>query len=142
MFKKNRVLFWSLITVVFLLTSVSGVVFAQQFNTGIVSIKSNETVPRDKYIGAQSFTNAGIVKGDLIFGAQYASLSGKVEGDFIGVASDINLSGDVLGNARIMGETLVVSGHVGKNVNAFGGKINFSDANIDGNVLAFGGDQL
>ncbi|HEX3048650.1 MAG TPA: hypothetical protein VHY08_28130 [Bacillota bacterium] len=134
---KKRVLFW-IFPAIILFILCAGVAWGM--SNGIVSIKTGEVIPTDKFVGAQSFTNDGTIQGDLFCGSQYAVSRGVIEGDFIGGANDINLSGTVAGDVRAAAGTLTIAGAVGKNVNGFGGTIHVTDkAVVGGNIYLFGG---
>jgi hypothetical protein len=134
--KKWRKTGWLVLMMVFLM--VAGIVWAE--SSAIVTVKKDQIVPGDKFVGGQIIKNDGVIKGDLIFWGQNISSTGTVEGDFIGMGQDVNLSGNVLGDVRAGGSTVNLGSAIGKNVNVFGGVIKFLDNSvIHGNVIAFGG---
>jgi cytoskeletal protein CcmA (bactofilin family) len=69
-----------------------------------VVIAAGEVIEDDLYVGAQSFTLDGTVKGDLIVGAQTVVINGTVEGDLIVGAQAIQINGTVTDDARVFGQ--------------------------------------
>ncbi len=71
-----------------------------------VVIAAGEVIEDDLYVGAQSFTLDGTVKGDLIVGAQIVIINGTVEGDLIVGAQAIQINGTVTDDARVFGQAV------------------------------------
>jgi hypothetical protein len=75
---------------------------------GDVVIGPGEVIDDDLYVGADTITIEGTIKGDLIAGGSEIIINGTVEGDFWGAAGYITINGDLQDDVRIAGGFLTL----------------------------------
>lgn len=71
-----------------------------------VVIGANEVINDDVYVGANSFTLDGTIKGDLIVSGSTIVINGTVEGDLFAMGQSVVINGTVTDDARIAGAGL------------------------------------
>ncbi len=75
---------------------------------GEVVIGPDEVIGDDLYVGADTITIEGMIKGDLIAVASEIIVNGTVEGDFWAAAGYITINGDIQDDVRIAGGVLTL----------------------------------
>ena len=75
---------------------------------GQVIIGPDEVIEDDLYIGAETITIEGTIKGDLIAAGGEIIVNGTVEGDFWGTAGYITINGKLQDDVRIAGGTITL----------------------------------
>ncbi len=90
-----------------------------------VVIKQGEVINDDLYVGANTLTVEGTIKGDLIAGAQTIIINGSVEGDLIAGAESIIINGSVGDDARVFAAAIQVGpkASIGGDLVAMGGSV-------------------
>jgi len=107
------------------------------------SLRSDEVVDGNAYIGGGIVLVEGGVDGDLFVGGGDVTMSGSVAEDLVMGGGDLVVSGDVTEDVRIAGGNLSISGYIGGELVAAGGYVHItSGAVIDGDVLVTGGRLL
>jgi cytoskeletal protein CcmA (bactofilin family) len=117
---------------------------AFEFREGdTVVIGAGEVVEDDLYVGANTFTLDGTVKGDLIVFGSTIEINGTVEGDLIAAGQSISVRGKVADDARIAGMALTLdsTAQVGDDVVAAGFSIEDKKGSSVGGDFIYGGYQ-
>jgi cytoskeletal protein CcmA (bactofilin family) len=87
-----------------------------------IVIGAGEVIEDDLYVGANTFTLDGTVKGDLIVFGSTIEINGTVEGDLLAAGQTVVVRGTVTDDVRIAGQALILD----------------SDAQVGDDVLAAG----
>jgi cytoskeletal protein CcmA (bactofilin family) len=133
-----------LISIAVLALIIPSAAHAAEFNGAEeYTLRSNEVIEENLYIGGGLVSVEGGVDGDLFVGGGDVTVSGNVSEDLAIGAGKTVVSGDVAGDVRIGSGNVTISGHVGGEVIASGGYVHItSNAVIDGDVLLAGGRIL
>ncbi|MBI3152419.1 MAG: hypothetical protein HYZ21_09815 [Chloroflexi bacterium] len=73
-----------------------------------IVIEADEVIEDDVYIGANTFTLEGTIKGDLIVFGQTIIINGTVEGDLLAMGQSVVINGSIADDARIAGSALQI----------------------------------
>ena len=85
------------------------IAWAGEFKGGEqVIIGPDEVIEDDLYVGAETITIEGTIKGDLIAAGGEIIINGTVEGDFWGTAGYITINGRLQDDVRIAGGTVTL----------------------------------
>ena len=106
-------------------------------------IPAGEIVNDDLYVGAQSLTLDGTVKGDLIVAARTVVINGTVEGDLIAGAETVIINGTVGDDARVGAAAIQLGEHanVGGDLVAAGASVEARSGSAVGRDLVAGSGQ-
>ena len=127
--------------VVMLLVAVPLISFAAEFRGGDQpSVKQDEKIVNDVYMGGGSVSSAGKVEGDLIAGGGNVIVSGDVTGDLIAGGGNVTILSNIGDDVRIAGGTLIVKSKIAGDLMMGGGQINVSGEGVGGDVAIGGGD--
>jgi cytoskeletal protein CcmA (bactofilin family) len=107
----------------------------------IVTIRADEVVEDDLYVGAGEFTLDGTVKGDLVVVGTMVTINGTVEGDLIAAGQSVIVNGSVEDDARVAGFELTVQGDVGDDVIAAGFSLEGRQGSFVGGDILYAGYQ-
>jgi cytoskeletal protein CcmA (bactofilin family) len=110
-----------------------------------VVIGADEVIEDDLYVGANTFTLNGTVKGDLIVFGGTVEINGTVEGDLIAAGQTVVVRGTVTDDARIAGMALTLDSEaqVSDDVVAAGFSIeDKKGSSVDGDFTYFGYQAL
>ena len=123
--KKKRFRKWagliSLICLVLFTLVPAALAFETREGDNIV-IGAGEVIEDDLYVGANTFTLDGTIKGDLIVFGSTVEINGTVEGDLLAAGQTVVVRGTVTDDVRIAGQALILD----------------SDAQVGDDVLAAG----
>jgi len=86
-----------------------------------VTIRADETVDEDLYVGGGTASIDGTVNGDVTIGAGTVTVSGTVNGSLNVAGGTVDVFGAVTGAVRVAGGTVRIAGSVGRDVVLFGG---------------------
>lgn len=104
------------------------------------TLKYNERVNDDLYVGAGTAAVAGVVDGDLSLGGGTILYSGSTTGDVLVAGGTVNISGAIDGDLRIIGGTVTIGGKVHGDVAVIGGQVRLESTGVvDGDLLVAGG---
>lgn len=104
-----------------------------------IIVEENIKVNEDVFEFVDSFTNKGIIVGDLIIIGRNVLNEGLVHGDIIGINLLTNVSGETKGNVRVVSRELYISGTVYKNVSAYVKKLVLNKSGtVDGSITVWG----
>lgn len=104
------------------------------------SLRQQDAVTGDLYVGAETASIAGTVRGDLVVGGGTVLYSGNTSGDILIGGGTVTVSGRTGDDIRIIGGTVIISGPVTGDVAVAGGQVRIeSTAQISGDVLIGGG---
>jgi cytoskeletal protein CcmA (bactofilin family) len=108
-----------------------------------VVIGADEVIEDDLYVGANTFTLEGTIKGDLIAFGSTVEINGTVEGDLIAAGQTVTVRGTVKDDARIAGMALTLGegAQVGDDVVAAGFSIEGKKGNSVGGDFICAGYQ-
>lgn len=110
-----------------------------------VVIGKDEVINDDLYVGAQTITLEGTIKGDAVLAGETITVNGTVEGDLIAAGKTIIINGAVTDDVRIAGGVLLLgeNAQVGSDVIAMGASLEVRQGNTIGqDVVFFGGQTL
>lgn len=120
---------------VLLVVLVPVVSFAAEFRGGDQpSVRQDEKITNDVYMGGQSVTSAGAITGDLIAGGATIIVTGDVSGDVALGGGNINLLSNVGDDVRVGGGTVVIQGKIGGDLVAGGGTVTLGGAGVLGDA--------
>jgi hypothetical protein len=109
-----------------------------------VTIGADEVVEDDLYVGAQSVTVEGTVRGDLVAaGGTVRVNGGTVEGDLISAGQTVIINGTVEDDVRIAGQALLVGedAQIADDLIAAGYSLESEPGSTVGGELLYGGYQ-
>jgi cytoskeletal protein CcmA (bactofilin family) len=108
-----------------------------------VVIGAGEVIEDDLYVGANTFTLDGTIKGDLIVFGSTIEINGTVEGDLIAAGQTVTVGGTVMDDVRIAGQALILDSEaqVGDDVLAAGMSIEVKKGSSVGGDFVYGGYQ-
>jgi cytoskeletal protein CcmA (bactofilin family) len=109
-----------------------------------VTIGADEVVEDDLYVGAQTVTVEGTVRGDLVAaGGTVRVNGGTVEGDIISAGRTVIINGTVEDDVRIAGQALLVGedAQISDDVIAVGYSLESEPGSTVGGELLYGGYQ-
>jgi cytoskeletal protein CcmA (bactofilin family) len=110
-----------------------------------VVIGAGEVIEDDLYVGANTFTLDGTIKGDLIVFGSTIEINGTVEGDLIAAGQTVVVKGTVADDVRIAGMALTLDSdaQVGDDVVAAGFSIEGKKgSSVDGDFFCAGYQAL
>ncbi len=124
-----------------LVFAIPVVSFALDFREGDQpSVKPNEKLTNDVYIGGGSVNSAGSIAGDLVAGGGNIVVSGDVSGDVIALGGTVSILSNVGDDVRAGGGTIIVAGKIGGDALLGGGQVNLGGAGVGGDAAIGGGN--
>ncbi|MEK7564279.1 MAG: hypothetical protein AAB510_01785 [Patescibacteria group bacterium] len=116
--------------------------FAIEFRSGDqVSVKKEEVIANDLYMGGSNATSAGTINGDLFIGGGNVTVSGDVSGDLMAGGGNVNILSTISDDLRVGGGTVVLSGKVGGDLLVAGGQVTLSGDGVGGDASMAGGNM-
>ena len=107
-----------------------------------VTVRADETVDEDLYVGGGTVSIDGTVNGDVTIAAGTVTVSGTVNGSLNAAGGTVEVFGDVTGAVRVTAGTVRIGGSVGRDVVLFGGTATIDTAAEVGGDLAGGTGTL
>ena len=132
----------TLIAVFATLLSVAPVAAGDFRGSDTVTIRADETIDEDLYVGGSTVSIDGTVNGDVTIGAGTVTVSGTVNGSLNVAGGTVDVFGDVTGAVRVAGGTVRIAGAVGRDVVLFGGTATIDPSAAIGGDLAGGTGTL
>jgi len=106
-----------------------------------VIVGKNEVLEGPYLRAGNNIIVSGTINGDAYLLGGLVTVDGTVNGDLIVGGGMVTIKGKIARDVRAVGGLVTIDGQVGGNAMALGGTINIgSDADIDGGVLAAGGN--
>lgn len=122
---------------------LAGPVAAGDFRSdGTVTVRADETVDDDLYVGAGTVSIDGTVNGDATVAGGTVTMTGTVDGSLNVGGGTVEVLGDVTGAVRVTAGTVRIVGSVGRDVVVFGGTVTVEPSAEVGGDLAGGGGSL
>lgn len=108
-----------------------------------IMIGAGEVIDDDLYVGAESFTLEGIVKGDLVVAGAVITINGTVEGDFIAAGQTVIINGVIGDDARVAAGAILVgeNAKIGGDIVSAGGSMEMRKGSLVGRDVVFTGAQ-
>jgi len=132
-----KVFTFTIITICILALLSPTKVDAAKFVKGDYTLRREEILHDDLYVGGQTVVINGIVDGDVYIAADNVFITGTVSDDVYIAGETVVLSGNVYGDLIAFGATVEITGSVGKNSYLIGDVIN-SSGSVVNDLIAIG----
>ena len=135
---------FSTLVILFLLafTIVPAASAFESIETSHYVLEADEVLEDTLYIGAESVTIDGTIKGDLYVGAQNVTINGTVEGDLYTGAQMVVINGTVEEDLVAFAQGVLITGTIGDDLRSGASALQLGSEAIIGDDLLFGGASL
>lgn len=139
----SRKIFSSLLLVLLALSVATPALAFDGREGDTVVIGANEVIEDDLYVGAETFTLDGTVKGDVIAAGAVITINGTVEGDLIAAGQAVIINGTVTDDVRVGAGAVLVGekAQIGGDIVAATGSLEVRAGSSVGNDVIFVGGQ-